>query len=84
MWAAGLGVLSGDSKAEVSTPVSALVNGQPAEVVSATLPAGAVGVYEVRVILPADLAGDDDARLAISQNGNASNIVTFPVESGSQ
>jgi uncharacterized protein (TIGR03437 family) len=83
VWAAGLGVLNGDSKAEVATPVSALVNGQPAEVVSATLPPGAVGVYEVRVILPTDLASDD-ARLAISQNGNASNIVTFPVESGSQ
>jgi uncharacterized protein (TIGR03437 family) len=85
VWAAGLGVLNNDSKTEISTPVStsvnALVNGQPAEVVSAALPAGAVGVYEVRVILPAGLASKGPAQLLISQNGNASNTVTFAVDS---
>jgi uncharacterized protein (TIGR03437 family) len=80
VWAAGLGAVDSES-ADVSTPVSVLVNGQPAEVLSATLPAGAVGVYEVRVILPPDLPSGSAAQMQIGQNGNSSNTVTFSVES---
>ena len=90
VWATGLGLVSDDLSAmaagvpypapdaNVSTPVHALVDGQPASVLSATLPQGAVGIYEVRVLLPRDLPLSGTARLVISQNNSASNVVTFP------
>ena len=56
------------------------VNGEPAEVVSAILPQGAVGVYEVRVVLPDGFGSSSSAQLVLVQNGNTSNTVTFPLE----
>jgi uncharacterized protein (TIGR03437 family) len=92
-WAAGLGTVdSGDpasalvagvpyngSDASVITPVSAVVSGRPAQVLSATLPHGAIGVYEVRIQLPLDLTNDPGTPLLISQEGQFSNTVTIPV-----
>jgi uncharacterized protein (TIGR03437 family) len=91
-WAAGLGAVDNGSEkgpamgvpfagpdAPVASRVSALVSGRTAQVLSAALPQGSIGVYEVRVQLPADLPGDPRTELLIAQDGNASNTVTIPV-----
>ncbi len=59
------------------SPIHALVNGLSAEVVSASLPSTSIGVYQVRVLLPS-LLNSGQAELYISQDGIASNTVTFP------
>jgi uncharacterized protein (TIGR03437 family) len=59
-------------------PVRAALNGNPVEVVSASLPADATGVYEVRLRLPAQLTSDP--ALVLLQNDSRSNAVTFPVQ----
>ena len=76
VWANGLGFL-GD---EADLPVHAMINGEPVEVVSARLPRGAVGVYEVVIALPARFAPGQLARLQLVQNSVPSNTVTFPVQ----
>ncbi len=95
LWAAGLGdvdetdpaagPIAGEpysgAGASPITPVEALVNGLPAQVVSATLPQSAVGVYQIRIALPADLPSNSKAQLLIVQSGYISNTVTFPVQS---
>ncbi len=92
-WAAGLGTVdSGDPAstllagvpydgpdAPVITPVAAIVSGRSAQVLSAALPHGAIGVYEVRIQLPADLTNNRSTPLLISQEGLVSNTVTIPV-----
>jgi uncharacterized protein (TIGR03437 family) len=90
VWATGLGLLDDHSPtiaagmpydapdANVIIPVHALVDGQPASVLSAILPQGAVGIYEVRVLLPRGLPPNGTAKLILSQNNSASNVVTFP------
>jgi uncharacterized protein (TIGR03437 family) len=94
MWAAGLGAVKdtsaatplaigvpyGGSNAPIVTPVSALVNGRSAQVVSANLPQGSIGIYEVRVVLPSDLPDDPKTQLLIAQNGYVSNRITVPVQ----
>jgi uncharacterized protein (TIGR03437 family) len=62
-------------------PVRALVNGEPAEVLSARLPRGALGIYEVAVALPPAVAASDEVRLQIVENAVLSNAVVFPVKS---
>jgi uncharacterized protein (TIGR03437 family) len=92
-WAAGLGAVDNGSEkgpamgvpfagpdAMAVSRVSALVGGRSAQVLSAALPQGSIGVYEVRVQLPADLAADPRAELQIAQDGNVSNTVTIPVQ----
>jgi len=76
IWANGLGFLGN----EAAFPVRAMINGEPAEVVSARLPHGAVGVYEVVIALPAHFANKSEARLQLVQNSIPSNTVTFPVQ----
>ncbi len=94
-WTAGLGAVdSGEEEtaaragvpyagvdAPVLSPVDALVNGREAQVISATLPQGSIGIYQVRVQLPADLPPDPKTPLLISQDGQLSNTVTIPVAS---
>jgi uncharacterized protein (TIGR03437 family) len=84
IWGTGLGAVNGTPHdgldAEIQNSVSAWINGSPAEVISAKLPQGAIGVYEVRVLLPAEVAGKKIAQLFIEQAGNTSNTVTFPVQ----
>jgi len=95
LWAAGLGsVVTSDSAATleagvpnpqpdapVRIPVSATINGMPAQVVSAALPQGSIGIYELHIVLPANLPDHSAALLAISQDGRQSNSVTIPVQS---
>ncbi len=77
IWANGLG-FTGDVAA---IPVHALVNGEPAEVISARLPKGAVGIYEVVVALPPHAPLAQEARLQLVQNSVPSNLVVFPMQS---
>lgn len=76
VWANGLGFLG----EEAGSPVRAVINGEPVEVVSARLPKGAVGVYEVVITLPAHFSTGQEARLQLLQNSAASNTVIFPVQ----
>jgi uncharacterized protein (TIGR03437 family) len=99
LWAAGLGLVNASDDSEsgvqagvpnphpdapVQLGVAATVNGYAAQVLSATLPQGSIGIYEVRVLLPVNLPSAAAATLAISQNGRPSNIVTIPVQNGIQ
>ena len=93
VWASGLGAINdGDAAdqaiegepfhgpdAPVIHPVAAVVSGRPAEVVAASLPQASIGIYEVRILLPADLSSDSNTPLLISQEGHVSNTVTIPV-----
>ncbi len=83
VWANGLGLVgAGDAdstEGDTVLPVSALVDGEPAEVLSARLPRGALGVYEVAVALPAGIAMSGDVRLQLVENAVLSNTVIFPV-----
>ena len=95
VWAAGLGTLDsevtpqagvpydGPADAQLLHPVSASVDGQPAQVLSASLPPGGIGIYEIRLLTPSTLSAESVAHLSISQNGVSSNMVTFPVKSES-
>ena len=94
LWATGLGNVTGSgvngsatvtagvpasAAMTVQNPVAATVSGTPAEVLSATLPQGAVGIYEIRVLLPSSLPVNGATTLVISQDGSQSNTVTIPV-----
>lgn len=84
VWASGLGsVGEGDGRStdgDTLLPVSALVNGEPAQVLSARLPKGVVGIYEVAITLPANLGDSDEVRLQLVENAALSNTVTIPVK----
>jgi uncharacterized protein (TIGR03437 family) len=82
VWATGLGAVNGpagNKAVEVITPVNVLINGEPAAVLSATLPEAAVGVYEVHVQVPPSITPGRPATLLLSQNDIKSNAVIFPV-----
>jgi uncharacterized protein (TIGR03437 family) len=92
VWATGLHVINAPSDpgpvagipysgSDLSlTPLHAVVNGVPAEVISAVLPETSIGVYELKIALPTSLNGPA-AQLSISEDGATSNTVTFPVRS---
>ncbi len=83
VWATGLGLVGGGDRfstdGDTVLPVNALVNGEPAEVLSARLPRGVAGIYEVVVALPRGLAAGDGIRLQLVENAVPSNTVIFPV-----
>lgn len=93
LWATGLGLVDDSDAitratagvpfsgpaASVLSPVSAAINGQPVEVRSAVLTPGAVGVYEIHILLPDNLRPDQEAELVVSQNGYTSNTIRFPI-----
>jgi uncharacterized protein (TIGR03437 family) len=93
IWATGLGAVSEATSidsvlaghpheglaAAVSVPVAALINGEDAQVLSATLPEGAIGVYRIEVLVPPQISARGEAYLSISQNLNVSNTVRFPL-----
>lgn len=96
-WAAGLGAVeSGSDKgpqmgapyagpsAAVMNKVGAVAGGRTAQVMSAVLPERSIGVYEVRIVLPADLPADPRTELLIMQDGSVSNTVTIPVQKAIQ
>ncbi len=62
-----------------TNPVNATINGQTAQVVSAGLPQGSYGVYQVQLIVPPGLPNNPATQLFIAQNAFVSNIVTLPV-----
>jgi uncharacterized protein (TIGR03437 family) len=86
VWATGLGAIEPepnlDGAFDTLLPVRAAINGNPVEVLSASLPAEATGVYEVRLRLPAQLAPSPS--LVLFQNDSRSNAVTFPVQANHQ
>jgi uncharacterized protein (TIGR03437 family) len=92
LWAAGLGALHTGKKnnaqmgvpftgpkAQTVVPVRAIVEGRHARVLSSVLPAGSIGVYEIRVLLPPGLPVNPRTPLLLVQNGTVSNTITFPV-----
>jgi uncharacterized protein (TIGR03437 family) len=93
IWATGLGAVSENSASDslsagrphegvaaaVSVPVKALINGEDVQVLSATLPEGAIGVYRIQVVVPQEIAARGEAYLSIAQNVNVSNTVRFPL-----
>jgi uncharacterized protein (TIGR03437 family) len=92
VWATGLGTLDTDAPPHAGVPydgpgdppllypVSASIDGQPAQVVSAQLPQGGIGIYSIHLLVPASMPAESVAHLVISQNGMSSNAVTFPVK----
>jgi uncharacterized protein (TIGR03437 family) len=62
-----------------SSPVSALVGGTTATVVSAALEEGTVGIYQVMLQLSSSLASYLTAQVTIAQADFTSNVVTIPV-----
>lgn len=93
LWATGLGEVENSSvkagaplnsaDAVVANSIEAGVDGRSVPVISALLPQGAVGVYEIRIQLPDDVASDPKAQLSLLENGHASNAVLFPLEGSS-
>ena len=59
--------------------VSSLAGGSTADVLSASLLPGTVGVFQVFLHLNSGLASNDDTTLTIAQDVYVSNVVTFPV-----
>lgn len=92
VWATGLGAIADAEElpiegvpfagpaAPVALPVTATVDGRSAQVLSAELPPGAIGIYEVHIVLPADLTADPKAQLFITQHGVTSNTIVLPVQ----
>jgi hypothetical protein len=64
----------------LSFPVDdAIAGGKTANVLSASMKEGAIGIYEVRLMLNADIPTNPLTQLTIAQGFYVSNIVTFPV-----
>jgi uncharacterized protein (TIGR03437 family) len=66
----------------VTTPasfVNSIAGGKTADVISATLLPGSVGLYQVLLHLNSDLPTDPFAQLTIAQDIYVSNIVTIPI-----
>lgn len=61
------------------SPIHAIVNGQAAEVINASLPATSIGVYQVQILLPQSVKGEQ-ADISLSEDGFTSNSVTFPAQ----
>jgi uncharacterized protein (TIGR03437 family) len=74
--AAGLGAV--DSSGNVVSKVTAKVGSLDAAVTAATLPAGADGVYQLKITIPAGASGAQT--LSVTQNGVTSNQVAVTVQ----
>ncbi|MBI3696858.1 MAG: hypothetical protein HY238_18730 [Acidobacteria bacterium] len=79
-WPTGLAAPLENPPATIA-PVSAYLNGAPLRVVSSTLAAGYIGVYMVRVELPAIL-NSGAAELVIASGDKASNKVRLVLDPG--
>ena len=62
-----------------ASPMNAIAAGKTADVISATLQPGQVGLYKVVLHLNPDLASDPIAQLTIAQDIYVSNIVVMPI-----
>jgi uncharacterized protein (TIGR03437 family) len=65
-----------------TSSVNSIAGGKTADVISATLMPGSVGIYQVLLHLNPDLPTDSFTQLTIAQDIYVSNIVTLPVVSG--
>jgi uncharacterized protein (TIGR03437 family) len=59
--------------------VSSLAGGSTADVLSASLLPGSVGIFQVILHLNSSLASSDSTTLTIAQDIYVSNVVTFPL-----
>ena len=59
--------------------MNSIAGGKTADVISATLMPGTVGVYQVLLHLNPDLPTDTFSQLTIAQDIYVSNIVTMPI-----
>lgn len=64
--------------------VTATMGGSTAEVISAGLPTGSYGVYQIQMIVPTSLTANNNTQLYVAQNAYVSNIVTIPVGAAAQ
>ena len=62
-----------------NSPVDAIAGGKTANVLFAGMKPGAVGVYELKLLLNPDIPTNPQTQLRIAQDVYVSNIVTFPV-----
>jgi len=60
--------------------VSSLAGGKTANVLSAALKPGAIGIYEVHLELNSDLPTNSKTQVTIAQDIYVSNVVTFPLK----
>jgi uncharacterized protein (TIGR03437 family) len=75
---------NGTTPNTASNSVNATMNGVTAQVVSAGLPTGSIGVYAIQLIVPSSLSATPNAQLYIAQNAFISNIVTLPIGTSGQ
>ncbi|HEX3681976.1 MAG TPA: hypothetical protein VHU83_05485 [Bryobacteraceae bacterium] len=75
---------AGPQPNSAGNPVTATMGGATAEVVSAGLPSGSYGVYQVQLIVPPTATTNDNTQLFIAQNAYISNLVTLPVGPAAQ
>ena len=59
--------------------VSATMGGSTGQIVSAGIPTGSYGKYDVQMIVPSNLSANSATQVYIAQNAFVSNIVTLPV-----
>jgi hypothetical protein len=70
----------GDALNEPSEFVSSLAGGKTANVLSAALKPGAIGIYEVHLELNSDLPTNSKTQVTIAQDIYVSNVVTFALK----
>ncbi|MBV9303622.1 MAG: VCBS repeat-containing protein [Acidobacteriaceae bacterium] len=70
---------SGPQPNSAANSVSATINGTTAQVITAGLPSGSLGLYEIQLLIPPGLASPTSAQISVAQNAFISNIVTIPV-----
>ncbi len=86
----GLGLLSGGSPTAgqpyngpstntARTEVVATLGGSTAQVVSAALPQGGIGTYQIQVVVPSTLTANASTEFYVAQNVFISNTVTVPI-----
>jgi hypothetical protein len=59
--------------------VSATMNGETAEVITAGLVQNQYGIYNIQMVVPSDLPANSTTQLYVAQNAFISNTVTIPV-----
>ncbi len=72
---------SGPTPNIVIDPVSAFVNNVTGQIIDASLPTGSIGVYQVKIQMPASLGTNPNTQVNIAQDAFVSNIVTIPSSS---
>ena len=70
----------GNPTALVTAAVEARIGGQPAAVQFAGLAPGFVGLYQVNVVVPPEVAPGPEVELTLTQNGVPSNTVTVAIQ----